>query len=78
MCRARDEGFHLPAAAVALSPWTDLALLTLSIKRTRSFLPASSAFLRSLSSIAKTSPPPEDSPRTAILRGSAPSATSAR
>lgn len=33
---------------------------------------------RSLSSIAKTSPPPEDSPSTAILRGSAPSATSAR
>src|SRR5258708_22210590 len=24
--KLRDEGFRLPAAAVALSPWTDLAL----------------------------------------------------
>src|SRR5262249_4884380 len=26
LLKLRDEGFHLPAAAVALSPWTDLAL----------------------------------------------------
>src|SRR5262249_47613459 len=29
----RDEGFHLPAAAVALSPWTDLALTGSSLQR---------------------------------------------
>jgi monoterpene epsilon-lactone hydrolase len=26
LCRLRDEGFSLPGAAVAISPWTDLAL----------------------------------------------------
>jgi epsilon-lactone hydrolase len=33
LLRLRDEGFHLPAAAVALSPWTDLALTGHSLQR---------------------------------------------
>jgi acetyl esterase/lipase len=32
MLRVRDEGCHLPGAAVALSPWTDLALTGASLK----------------------------------------------
>src|SRR5262249_33773834 len=32
MLRLRDEGLPLPAAAVALSPWTDLALTGPSLK----------------------------------------------
>jgi epsilon-lactone hydrolase len=32
LLRLRDEGIPLPAAAVALSPWTDLALTGLSFK----------------------------------------------
>src|SRR6516162_1156726 len=31
--KLRDEGFYLPAAAVALSPWTDLALTGGSLQR---------------------------------------------
>ena len=33
LLKLRDEGFHLPAAAVALSPWTDLALTGNSLQR---------------------------------------------
>jgi len=33
LLRLRDEGLLLPAAAVALSPWTDLALTGASLKR---------------------------------------------
>ena len=33
LLKLRDEGFHLPAAAVALSPWTDLALTGSSLQR---------------------------------------------
>src|SRR4030095_1209314 len=33
LLKLRDEGFHLPAAAVALSPWTDLALTGGSLQR---------------------------------------------
>ena len=33
MLRLRDEGSPLPAAAVALSPWTDLALTGTSLRR---------------------------------------------
>ena len=33
LLRLRDEGLSLPAAAVALSPWTDLALTGASLKR---------------------------------------------
>jgi acetyl esterase/lipase len=33
LLRLRDEGIPLPAAAVALSPWTDLALTGLSFER---------------------------------------------
>jgi acetyl esterase/lipase len=32
MLRLRDEGYPLPAAAVALSPWTDLALTGSSLR----------------------------------------------
>ncbi len=32
MLRLRDEGYPLPAAAVALSPWTDLALTGASLR----------------------------------------------
>ena len=32
LLRLRDEGLPLPAAAVALSPWTDLALTGLSLQ----------------------------------------------
>src|SRR5262245_28553188 len=35
LLRLRDEGVPLPAAAVALSPWTDLALTGLSLQRNR-------------------------------------------
>ena len=33
LLKLRDEGFRLPAAAVALSPWTDLALTGGSLRR---------------------------------------------
>jgi monoterpene epsilon-lactone hydrolase len=33
LLKLRDEGFYLPAAAVALSPWTDLALTGDSLQR---------------------------------------------
>jgi epsilon-lactone hydrolase len=33
LLKLRDEGFHLPAAVVALSPWTDLALTGNSLQR---------------------------------------------
>ena len=33
LLKLRDEGFRLPAAAVALSPWTDLALTGNSLQR---------------------------------------------
>jgi len=33
LLKLRDEGFRLPAAAVALSPWTDLALTGGSLQR---------------------------------------------
>src|SRR5215510_16174046 len=33
LLKLRDEGFYLPAAAVALSPWTDLALTGGSLQR---------------------------------------------
>jgi epsilon-lactone hydrolase len=33
LLKLRDEGVHLPAAAVALSPWTDLALTGGSLQR---------------------------------------------
>src|SRR6516164_282929 len=33
LLKLRDEGFYLPAAAVALSPWTDLALTGNSLQR---------------------------------------------
>jgi acetyl esterase/lipase len=33
LLKLRDEGTHLPAAAVALSPWTDLALTGESLRR---------------------------------------------
>ena len=33
LLKLRDEGFPLPAAAVALSPWTDLALTGSSLQR---------------------------------------------
>jgi acetyl esterase/lipase len=43
MLRLRDEGYPLPAAAVALSPWTDLALTGASLRVNAAFDPMLSA-----------------------------------
>jgi monoterpene epsilon-lactone hydrolase len=43
MLRLRDEGYPLPGAAVALSPWTDLALTGASLRVNATFDPMLSA-----------------------------------
>src|SRR5262249_42085745 len=61
-----DEGFHLPAAAVALSPWTDLALTGGSLQRNAEAGPmlrgTEGARLASYYFARAGSPPPDAAP----------------
>src|SRR5258707_11479810 len=66
LLKLRDEGFRLPAAAVALSPWTDLALTGGSFQRNAEADPmlrgTEGARLASYYSPRADPPPPHASP----------------